>query len=204
MDMSGLEEHLTYLLTFAKNQLLQYKESWSTFPIYLRATGGVRALPPAARTLLMASIRVLLSNSSFCPFYFQFDAARMLSGEEQAVFAWTAANYLHDRLLPDMTAAAASPSSPESSSESSASHGAIVDPERITFGTLDLGATSSQLAFYAPSQDISEGLFKLQLGMFEHWNLYAKSFLGFGYNVARLRHLQELAQQVGWLDWLRG
>jgi hypothetical protein len=29
-------------------------------------------------------------------------------------------------------------------------------------------------------QDISEGLFKLQVGSQRHWNLYAKSFLDYG------------------------
>lgn len=189
LDVAGLSDHLSFLITVAKNQLLQYRESWSTFPIYLRATGGTRALPPAARALLMDNIRILLSNSTFCPFYFQLDSARVLSGEEEAVFAWTAANYLHDRLLPDMTEVQAS--------SASSLDGDMVTPKRSTYGTLDLGAASSQLAFFAPDQDISEGMFKLQLGLSEHWNLYAKSFLQFGYDAARQRHLQELAHQVG-------
>ena len=32
-----------------------------------------------------------------------------------------------------------------------------------TWGTIDLGGASLQIAFYVPSQDISENLFKLQI-----------------------------------------
>lgn len=196
LDATGLEDHLEYLIRYAKNQLLQYKDQWASFPLYFRATGAVRAMPPAARTLLMDHVRLLLSNDTFCPFYFQFDSARVLSGEEEAVYAWTAANFLHDRLLPDLTASTVSIA--PSSTSSPMSHGAVIPVASAppTFGTLDLGATSSQLSFFVPSQDVSQGLFKLQLGMYEHWNLYANSLLQFGYDSARLRHLKELAHQV--------
>ena len=50
-----------------------------------------------------------------------------------------------------------------------------------TFGTVDLGGSSAQIAFFVPSQDISEGLFKFQLGGQKHWNVYTKSFLQFGW-----------------------
>jgi hypothetical protein len=41
--------------------------------------------------------------------------------------------------------------------------------------------------------DVSEGLFNLQIGGQKHWNVYAKSFLSFGQNSARLRHLTSVA-----------
>ncbi len=64
-----------------------------------------------------------------------------------------------------------------------------------TYGTLDLGGASTQIAFYVPSQDINEGLYNLQIGGQKHWNVYTKSFLQFGIVSARLRHMTELADQ---------
>lgn len=52
-----------------------------------------------------------------------------------------------------------------------------------------VGGSSTQIAFFAPDQDILDGLFKLQIGSQKHWNVYAKSFLEFGINSARNRHL---------------
>lgn len=61
-----------------------------------------------------------------------------------------------------------------------------------TYGTLDLGGASTQIAFFLPSQDISEGLYKLQVGSQRHWNIYATSYLQFGVNSARLRYQHDL------------
>ena len=45
--------------------------------------------------------------------------------------------------------------------------------------------------FYFP--DISENLFKLQIGGQKHWNVYTKSFLSFGHVSARRRHFISIA-----------
>jgi Golgi nucleoside diphosphatase len=78
---------------------------------------------------------------------------RILSGEEEAIYSWSAINFLMGTLLP-------------------ASQGTgEARPINGTYGTLDLGGSSSQIAFFVPSQDISEGLFKLQIGSQKHWNV---------------------------------
>ena len=41
--------------------------------------------------------------------------------------------------------------------------------------------------------DISENLFKLQIGGQKHWNVYTKSFLSFGHVSARVRHFLSIA-----------
>lgn len=65
-------------------------------------------------------------------------------------------------------------------------------PTNATYGTLDLGGASTQISFFIPSQDISEGLFKLQIGSQRHWNIYAVSYLQFGIVSARLRYINAL------------
>ena len=117
-------------------------------------------------------------DKSFCPFFFQFDFARVMSGEEEAAFAWAAANFLYGTLLPNIHGS-----------------GAVTKPVNGTVGTVDLGGASTQIAFFVPSQDISEGIFKLQIGSQRHWNIYAKSFLMYGHNSARNRHFSAIAEQ---------
>jgi hypothetical protein len=65
-------------------------------------------------------------------------------------------------------------------------------PTNATYGTLDLGGASTQISYFVPSQDISEGLFKLQIGSQRHWNIYAVSYLQFGIVSARLRYINAL------------
>lgn len=103
-----------------------------------------------------------------------FSYSDVLIGEEEAVFSWTATNFLMGTLLPN-----------------SEGLGEISDVNS-TYGTLDLGGASTQIAFFVPSQDIEEGLYKLQIGGQKMWNVYTKSFLQFGVVSARVRHLTNL------------
>lgn len=201
---------------------------------------------------MMSYIRTLFSDKEFCPFYFQYDFARVMSGEEEAVFAWTASNFLFKSLLPvRLMCEACKPTLDlcllifimfgKHLQVSRSQH----EPMHETFGTVDLGGASTQISFFVPNQviyalpnrwshytrataghlrlceqDISEGLFKLQIGSQRHWNLYAKSFLKYGedscvevlcfhdfyfnllcrllpgHNSARERHLQTFIETV--------
>jgi Golgi nucleoside diphosphatase len=170
-DVTKISTHLAPLIDFAKVTLVGMETDFADFPIWLKATGGVRELSFADREKIMNEVRRLLSDKSFCPFFFHKDMARVISGEEEAIFSWAATNFLMGTLLPN-----------------SAGLGEISNVNH-TYGTLDLGGASTQIAFYVPSQDIMEGLYKLQIGGQKAWNCYAKSFLTFGVVSARLRHL---------------
>jgi hypothetical protein len=102
---------------------------------------------------------------------FRFDSeeqARIISGEEEAIYGWTAINYLMGTLL-----------------ENDIGFGAVEQPNR-TFGALDMGGASTQISFYEPSEDVVANLFKMQVAS-KHWNVYAHSFLYFGANLSRER-----------------
>jgi len=167
---SSVAAHLAPLIDFAKTQLTGYESSFSSFPIYFKATGGMREVALQEREEIMYWVRELLSDKSFCPFFFRKEMARVISGEEEAIYSWAAMNFLLGSLLP-------------------ASAGLGEGYMNSSYGTLDLGGSSTQIAFYVPSQDISEGLYKLQIGGQKHWNVYTKSFLQFGVVSARKRHL---------------
>jgi hypothetical protein len=61
--------------------------------------------------------------------------------------------------------------------------GTVISPA-LTYGSLDLGGASTQIAFYDPNEDIMSNLFKLQIGAAKHWNVYTHSYLMFGANAA--------------------
>jgi len=98
-------------------------------------------------------------------------------GEEEAIFSWAATNFIMGSLLPQSEGLG------------------LVTYVNHTYGTLDLGGASTQIAYYVPSQDIMEGLYKFQLGGQKQWNVYTKSFLQFGVDSARRRHLSYLINE---------
>ena len=166
----ALRDYLGPLLQFAKFVLRSKKDRFNQFPIYLKATGGMRALPSVDRQRIMRAVRDLLHDNTFSPFFFTDEQARTISGEEEAVFGWTAINFLMGTMLKDAVNGT----------------GAVANPAK-TYGALDLGGASTQISFFEPHEDIMANLFKMQLGGERHWNIYAHSFLYFGVVYAEER-----------------
>ena len=88
--------------------------------LYVKATAGLRLLPVRQAQLLLEAINSGLSNSTRCPF--SFVNARVISGEEEALFGWLSANALLGRL------------------------GRAATVQSDTVAWLDLGGASAQLA----------------------------------------------------------
>ena len=74
-------EHLLPLIDFAKMTLAGREKEFGDYPIYLKATGGMRELPFQKREEILTYVRKYLSNKEFCPFFFREDFARIISGE---------------------------------------------------------------------------------------------------------------------------
>jgi Golgi nucleoside diphosphatase len=165
----AVEKYMEPLLEFAKMVLREKVDQFDSFPIFFRATAGMRTLDKDGRFRVLNAVRNLFHNNTHCPFYFEDEFARVLSGEEEAVFGWAGTNFIMGNLLQESQGA-----------------GTVVNP-RLTFGALDMGGASTQISFYEPHEDIMAGLFKLQIGQGKHWNIYAHSFLYFGMNEARGR-----------------
>ncbi len=73
--------HLAPLIDFAKVTLGGLEENFQHFPIYFKATGGMRELELSQREEILKYVRIYLSDKTFCPFYFRNDFARVISGE---------------------------------------------------------------------------------------------------------------------------
>ena len=94
-----LEDYLGPLFDFVKTLLKDKNHDWERFPIYLKATGGLRTLPTPDRVRLMSHVRKLLHDKHFNPFSFVDERARVISGEEEAIYGWAGVNYIKGTLV---------------------------------------------------------------------------------------------------------
>jgi GDA1/CD39 (nucleoside phosphatase) family len=63
--------YLEPLLNFSKEVLIDKHYDWTMYPIYLKATGGLRALPRPYRVRLIETVRTVMHDTSFNPFFFE-------------------------------------------------------------------------------------------------------------------------------------
>lgn len=92
-------EYLGALLDFAKEVLKDKEDEWHTYPIYLKATGGLRTLAQPERVRLMDCVRNLFNNETYNPFAFEDERARVISGEEEAIYGWVGVNFAKGVLI---------------------------------------------------------------------------------------------------------
>lgn len=126
----------------------------------------MRLLKPQERIRVMNAVREIFNDPAHSRFKFEHEYARVISGEEEAIYGWAGANFVLGSLL-----------------QSSEGSGTVSNP-KLTHGALEMGGASSQISFYQDNMDIMSNLFKLQIGQGKHWNVYAHSHLCFGVNEA--------------------
>ena len=186
---NDMATYLTPLLEFAERLLLPNKAQWHTYPIFLKATGGLRERREGQREEILGAVRTYLNTTGF---WFMHDFARVISGEEEGTYGWLSINWLSESLgLASQTLC-----------KSGVAGGCTgqADPH-YTLGALDLGGSSTQITFFPPTQDILANMFRLQIGERSHWNLYTHSFLHFGALSAFVRITDLLCQPSIVGDW---
>ncbi|KAL3917884.1 MAG: hypothetical protein SGILL_004502 [Bacillariaceae sp.] len=94
-----VEAYLGPLLGFAKQVLKDKQDDWHKFPIYVKATGGLRTLPTPDRVRLMNVVRKLFRDETFNPFGFAEERFRTISGEEEGAYGWVAVNFIKGTLV---------------------------------------------------------------------------------------------------------
>ncbi|KAL5008133.1 hypothetical protein ScPMuIL_013714 [Solemya velum] len=124
-------------------------------PIYLMATAGLRIISEDFSEILMDSVRDVFSNSTLNPFVFHDDGVQILSGEEEGVFAWIAANFLRGFF-------------------------GSGKPPTQAVGVLEMGGGSTQITFI-PDGPVYANMFHVRLAG-DLFYLYAHSYLYFGQN----------------------
>ncbi|KAF9261420.1 hypothetical protein L218DRAFT_869979 [Marasmius fiardii PR-910] len=145
-------------------------------PLYLLATAGMRLLTPEQQANVLRETCTFFNGHS----NFKIDSpsatgpcgssVRIITGEEEGLFGWIAVNYLMDGF-----------------SSSSAN--------RTTYGFLDMGGASTQIAFEPSStyQEDKSNLINIRLrllgGKEIHHRVFVATWLGYGTNQARERYV---------------
>lgn len=174
------EDHLKELIQTALDEVPDSKVAET--PVFLMATAGVRLLPkPQQRTLLQEVCGYLQSNTKFilpdCDAHVQ-----VISGQTEGLYGWIAANYLLGGF-----------DHPER-------HGHV--DSHHTYGFLDMGGASAQIAFAPNSTEAEKHADDLKLVRMRHldgepveYKVFTSTWLGFGANQARERYIERLLKE---------
>ncbi|KAA1086797.1 Golgi apyrase [Puccinia graminis f. sp. tritici] len=155
----------------------------ATTPFYLLATAGMRLLPQLQQDGILEEV------CSYIKTHYRFrinqcsQHIQIISGEEEGTFGWVAVNYLMDGFD--------RPGHPSTGSQASS-----------TFGFLDMGGASTQIAF-EPNElakiEHADNLTKLTLKLLDGTDIshsvFVTTWLGYGTNKARERYAQKLLEQ---------
>ncbi|KAF8447382.1 nucleoside phosphatase family-domain-containing protein [Boletus edulis BED1] len=183
----GVAGYLEPLIRHARTYIPPSLESDT--PLFLLATAGMRLLEPlqqarilnaACTYLRTASVFRIESESKDGPCG---SSVQIITGEEEGLFGWIAVNYLMD---------------------------GFVGAEQTTYGFLDMGGASTQIAFEPAEEDVvgnEAALVDVRLRLLggaeiKH-KVFVTTWLGYGTNQARERYVAEVirnAAAAGILD----
>ncbi|KAK3115580.1 Golgi apyrase [Teratosphaeriaceae sp. CCFEE 6253] len=172
-------EHLKELVTFALEQVPGNEVQHT--PIFLLGTAGMRLLPDAQRAAVLESVCAYFQQTT----HFQLPDCglhvQVIPGETEGLYGWIAANYLL---------------------------GGFDAPERhdhgkghSTYGFLDMGGASAQIAFAPNATEAAKHAEDLKLlrlrkvgGEAMEYRVFVTTWLGFGANEARRRYVEGLLE----------
>ncbi|KAF1800495.1 nucleoside phosphatase family-domain-containing protein [Mucor lusitanicus] len=182
-------EHLDMLLDFSKEVVPE--DSHASTPIFLMATAGMRLLPEDQQTeLLSATCNYMREKTSF--FISDCDShVRIIPGELEGVYGWVAVNYLMGG-FDNSIKAYTEKKNPDDQVE-----------QHHTFGFLDMGGASAQIAFepeHHQRQEHMHDLTRITLhtldGRTVDYDVFVTTFLGYGSNEARRRYLEDRVKKL--------
>ncbi|KAL7412451.1 nucleoside phosphatase family-domain-containing protein [Mrakia frigida] len=199
---SAVSSYLSPLLAHAKASIPPSLHS--STPVYILATAGMRLLPPeTSDALIQASCDVLRQEF---PFRVENEgpegpcggSVRVISGEEEGLWGWVAVNYLMDgfgdpNALEPTTETVEEEDDPYFATSSSSS---LSTAAPSTYGFLDMGGASTQIAFSPSPQEaashrssLSSVKLRLLSGEDMDFSVFVASWLGYGTNKARERYV---------------
>ncbi|GIL52170.1 hypothetical protein Vafri_8106 [Volvox africanus] len=182
-DGEGVAESLKPLIEFAQEKVPPPLHA--TTSIRLMATAGLRMLPEEQREAVLGAVRRLLAASGF---RFRPKWARVISGNEEGLFAWAGINYAAGRLQALAQEQATSPRQKDPAVLAGRA-------AATTLAVLELGGASMQLTLM-PWEPLPRGLGTILALPGVDRPLYTHSFLGYGLQVAWFREAM-LVQQGG-------
>ncbi|KAK4165150.1 nucleoside phosphatase family-domain-containing protein [Cladorrhinum sp. PSN259] len=153
-------------------------------PIFLMATAGMRLLPQVQQTALTHEICTYLrKNTEFslpdCDLHIQ-----VIKGETEGLYGWIASNYLLGGF-----------DNPDKHQHGKGHH---------TYGFLDMGGASAQIAFAPNTTEAEKHANDLKLlrlrtldGTPAEYKVFTTTWLGFGVNQARESYVENLEELYG-------
>lgn len=88
MVLQGAEK-IAALLDLAKKEIP--KEYWGKTPLIMKATAGLRLLPPEQAENLLNTVRELFKKS---PFLTDENSIEIMDGTDEGIFSWFTVNFL--------------------------------------------------------------------------------------------------------------
>lgn len=151
------------------------------------ATAGMRLLHAEQQKSLLRAMCSYLRDHTFFLLPDCSTNVQVISGETEGLYGWLAANYLLGGLcVPD-----------------DSEHGTT----RHTFGFLDMGGASAQIAFVPTSTESEKHAEDLKVvrlrqmdGTISEYKVFTASWLGYGANQARERYIGKLLDAQGRLE----
>ncbi|GAP91991.1 putative Golgi apyrase [Rosellinia necatrix] len=174
-------EHLESLIKKAKKKIPHDRHADT--PIYLMATAGVRLLPKDQQRSLLSEICTYFRQESQFSLPDCNTNIQVIPGETEGLYGWIAANYLLGGF----------------DSAQNHAHG----KGHHTYGFLDMGGASAQIAF-APNATVAKEhgndlkLVRLRTldGAPLEYKVFSSTWLGFGVNQARARYVKQLVDNI--------
>nr|XP_021528589.1 ectonucleoside triphosphate diphosphohydrolase 1 isoform X4 [Aotus nancymaae] len=146
-------------------------------PVYLGATAGMRLLRMESEELADRVLGMVERSLSNYPFDFQ--GARIITGQEEGAYGWITINYLLGKFSQKPRWFSIVPYKTDN---------------QKTFGALDLGGASTQITFVPQNQTIESTDNALKFRLYgKDYNIYTHSFLCYGKDQALW---QKLAKDI--------
>uniref|UniRef100_A0AAY4B1K6 nucleoside diphosphate phosphatase n=1 Tax=Denticeps clupeoides TaxID=299321 RepID=A0AAY4B1K6_9TELE len=168
-------ETIRLLLRVAKKTIP--KPEWPHTPVVLKATAGLRLLPPEKAKALLDEVKEVFDES---PFFVPSDSVSIMNGTNEGILAWVTVNFLT---------------------------GHLYAKTKKTVGILDLGGGSTQITFLPKSKKTVMTAPPSYIARFDMFNdtyeLYTHSYLGNGIVAARLATLGALGADGNDLSGIR-
>jgi Golgi apyrase len=195
----SVSSYLSPLLTHALQSIPPSQHAQT--PIYILATAGMRLLPSEqSDAIIQTTCDVLRQDYPFRVGESSKDGpcgenVRIVSGEEEGLWGWVAVNYLMDG-FGDPEALVPRASSSSMYANGGGSPLSDGNEAASTYGFLDMGGASTQIAF-SPSPDeaaqhkssLSPVKLRLLSGEDLDYDVFVASWLGYGTNKARERYV---------------
>ncbi|CAK7218456.1 Golgi apyrase [Sporothrix curviconia] len=170
-------DHLKELIDYALD--IVPEDMVADTPIFLMATAGMRFLPQLQQTALLRETCSYLSQHTSFSLPDCGQNIQVISGETEGLYGWLAANYLLGGF-----------DHPEKHEHGQNHH---------TYGFLDMGGASAQIAFAPNSTEAADHADNLKLirlrtldGNPSEHRVFTATWLGFGVNKARESYVKSL------------